>query len=68
MSLEPVVELWSSLDQTTRIGTLVAVVGLAILAIGWALHSALVALVGGALWTPAFSVLVADRAAKGVGR
>ena len=68
MSLEPVVELWASLDQTTRTSTLVALVGLAILTIGWALHSALVTLVGGTLWTPAFSVLVADRAANGVGR
>ena len=68
MSLEPVVDLWCSLDQTTRTSTAVAVVGLAMLAIGWAVHSALVTLVGGTLWTPAFSVLVADRAAKGVGR
>ena len=63
-----IVKAWKSLDRMTRTTTAIAIVGLVVLAAGWALRSAFVALVGAVLWTPAFSVLAADQLSRGVGR
>lgn len=68
MTRAALVQAWSSLARTTRIATILTVGGLAALAIGWIVRSALIALVGAVLWTPAICVLAADLAARGVGR
>ena len=68
MILSAIVEARQSLDRMTRTTTALAIVGLIVLAAGWVVRSAFLALVGAVLWTPAFSVLAADQLSRGVGR
>lgn len=59
---------WWSQPLATRTAGATAVVGLAVLCLGWSVRSAVVAFVGAGAWTPSVAVLLADLVSAEVGR